>query len=352
MRESLKIWLFCLLLSSLFSLNLPAQAQNQAKPDQSAGQIFTKLKGRAFYSPDGHYLVSYQNTQIDFWDTKGEVFKRQLRFSGAIHSLNFTPDGRHLAVSSGQGVYEVFRLPAFKKIAHLTEAAEGMVSYPFALSPDGQYLSLVHIDSQSSQIKLQLRVWHVPSQRRIQALRIGSFANPLPGHFPSVGLAYHPLGQFLSTALEWPNPETPRDLMVYDIQRGRWRYWLPGSPPLAYSQNGRYFAYLSLQAKDQWRIRLWHTPSKLLKTLPQAIADPQSASLSLSPQGDQLAFLGPAHMNHRQLTVLSTASLKVLLEVQLPEAVDTLSFHSSARSLVASSLSNPEFRPRRYDFKR
>lgn len=343
--------LICLLAQPIGSVEA-APAGRVSQSVSGSPHAYNKLQGRALYSPDGRYLLSYQNTLLNFWDPSGQVFKRQLRFSGAIHALSFTPDGRTLAVSTAQGIYHVFRLPTFKKIAHLREPVTGMVSYPFALSPDGQYLSLVHIDSQASQIKLQLRVWHIPSQRRIQQVRMGQFSNPLPGHFPSVGLAYHPLGRFLSTALEWPDLNTPRQLMVYDIYTGRWRYDLPGSPPLNYSQNGRYFAYLSLQASNQWRIRLWHTPTNRLKTLPQAVAAPPGGGLSLSAQGDQLAFLGPASLNHRQLTIVSTASLKTLLQVQVPEAVDSLSFRPGAGSLVVSSLSNPDFQPQRYDFKR
>lgn len=322
-------------------LGLPIQSQ--------AVEPLPALNGRVLYSPAGRYTLAYLNREIQVWDQAVKKRLRTLTFEQSITDLRFTPDGKFLVIQEGLYTYSLWETQQFKRLYQIQEHRSGLAAFPFAISPDGQYLTVARLKElqAGNLLEVSLHVWHFPSQKMRQKIFVERFNSLLPGHFPSVGVAYHPLGRYLSVGIEWDKNQVHHDLMVYDMWLGGWVYWLPGAPPLQYSSQGPYFAFAA-PFQNKWTLRLWHLPSNRLKSLQLPVANPPSTALSLSAKGKYLAYNLPEKYNRREIHVVHVPTLKRVLTLTTSEAVDTLSFSSDEKSLIVSSQANPQFTPLRY----
>ncbi|MGV3524790.1 MAG: WD40 repeat domain-containing protein [Candidatus Sericytochromatia bacterium] len=336
-------------LGTLLSALLLGAPQAVAAPQTT---VLQRIQGPVVFSPNGRFLVSYMDREIRVWSADGKRLQRRLALASPVVDLQFTPDGRFLAAGSGDGVYTLWRTGDFRRIVEITDKPSSLAFQPFALSPDGVYLTVAKLDNlRAGYLRFSLHVWDLRSRRRVGRLFVRDLHDPLPGHFPSVSVAYHPLGRYLITAIEGdlrPAGSGPRDLLVRDLQQGSWIYGVPGSPPAEYSHNGSYFVFVAPDpARKHWQARLWHLPTNLLKRVPVPVADPPFSECTLSAQARYLACTGPIRMQHRLLSVIEVQSLKMHLQLSVAESVDTLSFSPDGRQLLVSSLANPDFHPLR-----
>lgn len=317
---------------------------------QTAPRPLKQISGPAHFSPDARLLVHYTQQQLHFVRHDNQQLLQRIPSVRSLHPSHFNADGRFVAVSESPDRISVWQTQPFVRRAQIHEALPvGQRQFSFALSPDAMYLTLARLEPLGANyLNLYLHVWDLARQRRLQRLFVTRLENVMPGHTPDVSLAYHPLGGYLSVAVEsMPQSQQPPLLMVRDLQQHQWLYWLPGSSPLSYSGNGKYFAF-SVPGPQHAQVRLWHTPSNLLKTVPLSAAAPPAPLLALSARGRWLAFARPATVGQQELQVLRVRDLKPVLSVALQSGADTFSFHRNERQLLVSSQANPDFLPLLY----
>jgi len=337
---------FGLLLCCLTLWLLPSAALAQT------AKVFSELRGVLEFSPDGRYLVNLHPQSVRFLSPDGQSERHRLPASSPVNQLKFSADGRFFVTSSPSGHYVLWRLADFKQLARIHDPAPGMWLQPFALSPDSIYLTLGKLENSApNRLDLYLHTWDLRSQKRVQRTFATRFEDALPGHYPDIGLAYHPLGRYLATAVEWsPQKTGKKNIMIYDNQTQRWQYWVPGSPPFAYSQNGHYFAFLVPVAGDarHWALKLWHTPTNRLKTVKLSASAPPQPGIALSRQAKYLAFAQPSKLNRQTIQVVRVQDLKSVLSFEVPDSADTFSFSHNEQQLVVSSRVNADLTPTRY----
>lgn len=332
---SLFVLLWCLV-----SPRALARAQLQAK-------VLKNLTGQVRFSPDGHSLISYDNTTLQFWSPDGQNLQRQLNLKHPIMNFDLTPDGRFVALSQDDGHYSVWRSRDLKQMVHIRDRNLDVRSQPFALSPDGLYLTICTLREERERLSAELHIWDLRQHRLMRTAHLGTWPNELPGHFPSIELAYHPLGRYLTVGVEWTDPQKPRYLQVWDTWKASWTYWVHGSPPLSYSHNGKYFSFAAIQGKT-WQMHLWHTPTNLLKTVPKSLIAPSQSSAVLSASGRYLVLATAARYRQHLIQVVNTATLKTQIEFEAPEAADSFSFSPDEKQLLLSSRQDAFFKPLLY----
>lgn len=312
-------------------------------------KVLQYLSGQVVYSPTGQFLLRHENMSLQSWDTNGEHLLRQRTVEHPITDIDFTPDGRFLATGHDDGTYIVWSSKDLKEQTRIQDVSLGVRNQPFALSPDGAYLTLCKIVSTPQELTLILHVWDLRHKRLLKKLFLGKWPNELPGHFPSVELAYHPLGRYLTAAVEWTHSDRPRYLKVWDTWTATWSYWLAGSVPIAYSNDGHYFGFTEYDhQKQKWLVRLWHTPTNLRKQIPFKVAPPPQTDIALSAHGNLIVIASEAQYKTRNITIINTHSLKSILKFETSKSVDSFSFSSDEHYLVLSSRQDPSFKPLRY----
>ncbi|MGW0171815.1 nSTAND1 domain-containing NTPase [Streptomyces sp. NPDC003343] len=149
------------------------------------------------FSPNGHVLASAWDQEghdaVRLWDVNELSRPRPLkRFPGigdTVESLQFSPDGRILALVSSQGSAWLWQAGSEKRPTQLAmPGADFAQVLSLAFSSDGRMLATGGLDG--------VRLWDVTDPSRPRAL--GSPLNPLSGLV--TGVAFGPDGQTLATS--------------------------------------------------------------------------------------------------------------------------------------------------------
>jgi WD40 repeat protein len=153
-----------------------------------------KLVRHGAFSPDGLFLATGGfegwgandlgdgGGAVQLWDvTTGQPAGDPRRYGRPVHSLAYTPDGRHLLVGQATGI-----LQTDSGTGRVQGRIEASLNYRARLvvSPDGRYLAYAASDG-------TVRAWD---------LRLWREVFPLRGHAGDVvGLAFHPDGRRLAS---------------------------------------------------------------------------------------------------------------------------------------------------------
>lgn len=323
------------------------------------------LTGYARFSPRGKSVIRLSDRTLEIWSLGMRQPMHRLSVSQPLVDAQMTPDGAYLTAGSEEGVYTIWRMADFRRIYAITDPPTGGAHQPFALSPDGSRLAICKLTELTLQnqfwLDFHLHLWDVARARRVGRIFVVRVPNRMPGHLPAVSVAWHPLGRYLTTAMEWDEGSgqpIPNSIQVRDTWKGRWLYWVPGALPAEYSQSGEYFAFLAPLAAAtaagqgiHWQVKLWNTRVNRLKTLPSARSVGADAGLTLSPDGNYLAYIVPVSGLQKQVVVHSTRSLGIQQAFRIPEAADSLSFSFDSGWLLVSSFADPTFPVRLYSLK-
>jgi WD40 repeat protein len=320
------------------------------------------LTGFVRFSPTGNQLIRQADRTLEIWSVNNKKLLRKMGVSEPLVDAQFSANGKFIVAGSEDGVYTVWRTSDYKRIHELKDPPLDNGHQPFALSPDGKYLTVCKLNevtlNQKNYLDFYLHIWDLESGKKIDKIFVSHSPNRLPGHLPVVYVAWHPLGRYLTTAMESDQggPKiTPTYLQVLDLWEGRWLYWIPGSAPAEYSQNGRYFAFLSpmtpeknVNQSNKWQIKLWNTRVNLFKTFPSQHSLAEFSGLTLSSKGRLLAYLGSVSANQKEVVIYATEDLKILTRFRIPEEADSLSISPDEKNLLVSSFSDPTFAVRVY----
>lgn len=303
-------------------------------------------QGRVLLTPDQRHAVSWQNQELVLWSRLAQKRVKTLNFDVPVYQVELSHNGQFLVAGFSDGVYRRWLFPSLKPAGVMSLPKQESVQWPFALSPDGVYLTRTVFSQVRQQDVMRLEVWDWRIKRQVGRLWAHQQALQLPGHYPGSQLAFHPLGGYVSFATEGGQ------LKVYDTRRHQWVYQMPGSPPMSYARAGDYFAFAVPQRQNTEirQLKLWHMPTNLLKTFTVDTMSATESALVLSDSGRFLAYTERARGNQRRLVVRRVADGKTLLTKQVPEEVDALSISPEENAVLTSSLLRSEYRPVSYSF--
>lgn len=317
-----------------------------AAPASTKPSAALPLRGRLLVNASGEYWVSWQNQELKLWQRSRQQVLKTLNFEAPLYQVELSHNGQFLVAGLSDGSYHRWHFPAMTPAGTLRLTKTEQVQWPFAVSPDGVYLTRTLFQQRQKQDIMRLEVWDWRTQRRVNRLWAHQQALVLPGHYPGSQLAFHPLGGYLAFATEGGQ------LKIYDTQQHRWRYQMPGSPPLSYDQAGDYFAFALPGAQNDRisHVKLWHLPTNLLKTFAVKEMSATDSALTLSEDGKYLAYTARAEGAYRRLIVQRVRDARVVLTVRVPEEVDALTLLPGEQTVLTSSLLRPDFQPERYAF--
>lgn len=288
--------------------------------------------------PSGDRVVTWQNQELVLWQRHVPKTLKKLTFDTALYQVEISHDGRFLVAGFTNGAYRRWHFPSLVPAGILQLQKAESVQWPFAISPDGAYLTRTLFEQKRSQDIMHLEVWDWQKGRRLNTLWAHQQPLQLAGHYPGSQLVFHPLGGYLAFATE------AGDLKIFDTQRHRWRYQMPGSPPLSYAENGDYFAFCVPQGKNHeiHAIKLWHLPTNRLKTFQVGDVSATESALTLSQSGRYLAYTERSQGNRRKLTVRKVWGGDTVFSAWVPEEVDALSIPPEENGVYTSSLLRPD----------
>lgn len=286
----------------------------------------------------GQYMVTWQNQSLVLWRRKTQENLKTLRFDTALYQVEISHDGRFLVAGFTSGEYRRWHFPAMTPAGVLKLHKAESVQWPFALSPDGAYLTRTLFEQKKTQDIMHLEAWDWRTRRRVNTLWAHQQPLQLGGHYPGSQLAFHPLGAYLAFATE------EGKLKVFDTRIHRWQYEMPGSPPLSYAGSGNYFAFCipDVNSEGIHAVKLWHLPTNRLKTFVVSEMSATESALTLSQSGRYLAYTERSQGKRRKLVVRSVAGGKTLLSTWVPEEVDALVIPPEENGVFTSSLLRPD----------
>ncbi len=296
------------------------------------------FQGRLLIPPSGNLLVTWQNQELILWQRKTQKILKKLSFDTALYHVEISHDGRFLVAGFINGEYRRWHFPTLAPAGTLRLHKEESVQWPFAVSPDGTYLTRTLFEQKGSQDIMRLEVWDWRTHHRLNTLWAHQQPLQLAGHYPGSQLVFHPLGGYLAFATE------AGDLKIFDTQRHRWRYQMPGSPPLSYAEQGDYFAFCVPDSKTQdiRAVKLWHLPTNRLKTFQVNEMSATESALTLSQSGRYLAYTERSQGNRRKLVVRKVWGGQTVFSGWVPEEVDSLSISPEENGVYTSSLLRPD----------
>jgi WD40 repeat protein len=224
------------------------------------------------FSPDGQFLVS-GGSCLTLWDLKNDGKEQALPVPvKSINALEFSPDGRTLALASqGEGDIVLWNLEPSTKEPTLLKNEHPILSLSF--SPDGRYLAAGD-DSESASIT----VWDIDNRVRRLRLRWP--------HGPLKAVMFSPDGKSLATASFFE-----RGVRLWDVRSGKLLRSFAGhrlgTNSIAFSPDGSSLA----TGGSDGSLRLWTVATGELKST----MDGQSIgllSVVFLPDGHSLAAAG------------------------------------------------------------
>jgi WD40 repeat protein len=184
---------------------------------------------------------------------------------GNAYHLEFSPDGKLVAVSDWAATVRVWDLATGKEVTSVTTGRVGTVAF----SPDGQLLAAPFQDGQ----KLGVRLWDLQGRLKgeIPAPRPGGAARPI----------FTPDGKLLVFAVD-------AGVMVWDLAANKEADTLervPGVSLLGMSPDGKYLA----GGGPRGKLAAWDLPNRKLLWSGDSGATKAVESLDFSPDGKLLA---------------------------------------------------------------
>jgi WD40 repeat protein len=326
-----------------------AEVPKPARPGVVGERVRT-LTGHSFpiyalaFSPDGRHVVSGSlDHTAKLWDAvEGRILRT---FSGRMTfaSVDFSPDGRLLALASTNGSPLDNAKPETNSISLWAPARpdemrsltghEGQV-FCVRFSPDGDLLA-------SSNGGSLVRLWDTTSGRIIKSFKYSWLRSKVFGGGCGSSLAFSPDGQLLA-ARSWP-------VTLWDLARGKEvRTFGPESLStfmavfVGFAPDGQSV----VEAKGNRMIRIWDvTSGKELRRL----ADPPKRNgvvdrlicAALSKDGNHLAVstYSSADENTDKVTVWNLRSARPVATVDISDSCHALAFSPDGQWLaVAGAL--------------
>jgi len=207
------------------------------------------------FSPDGMLLAAASYKEIFFWDMTGqkEVFPFRVRYgpSRDCYAIAFSPNGKFFAVGTAFGGIELWNLaekrPIMMPFGYFGPSGMNR-NDALQFSPDGRLLA-------ASDGFKNLALWDVSS------MRMKFTVNDFIGR----GVAFSPDSSFLASGVE-----------LRDISTGQIVKTFEGSPPVAFSPDGRWFATQS----ENNNILLWRVDLSELEQPHKSVAPGKIAFIS------------------------------------------------------------------------
>ncbi|MBL8795628.1 MAG: hypothetical protein JNM56_17110, partial [Planctomycetia bacterium] len=249
---------------------------NPATPQEKGGRReMTGVQCLAL-SPDGAVMAAGTDRGLVVWDTANGRERKDLQLPGRCHSIDFSPDGRTLAVTrwphGGWRVSELeFTLCDVGKSPSYADKLRDMAGVALArFGPDGKTLATI------SSKEGAVRLWDLESGNEQSLL-----SSPGTVGLPARALAFSPDGRHLAAA--WKNGV----IALWDLKNGREARELRGHTTsvsaLAYSLDGQELVSGGLDDT----IRIWNLGSGESK---QVLPAGQGGVCSLTVLAAQFGF--------------------------------------------------------------
>lgn len=225
-----------------------------------------------------------------------------LKESGEVSGLDFSPDGKYLAVTSPETVapwsqkieVHVWDWQGGRIVQTLEKvrgANDGLTTEPIRYSPDGHLLVACHSRADNN---IVARIWNTDTWEVAHDI-----VDPIPGSGCNA-IGFTPDGKSLIRVLD-RIPAFPQDILfVYDTQTWQlaWRVQADFFHPyaLAISPEGKFFALggesFESGSKEHQIAIVDMAQRKIVRTIPNMLSYPMSR-LAWSPNADHIALGGP-----------------------------------------------------------
>ncbi len=279
----------------------------EAKP-QGKVLLEVQLPGPALalgFSADGKHLISITSGAVQWWSAGKNQPVRELKLPRVAQAASLLPGGKLLAVVLQDGVAQIYQLADGKRTQEfkLTRA----VSRVF-LTPDGQWLLALQGD--------QAWLWHVPSARLAQRFALGPkvvAAGLLPGSAGVLSLAGTGQAQLHPKAFvaQLPAQAGPvRNLVLHSS----------GTQAFLIGPDGKLHAWNIGQPEKAKPVRTFSGSQGSL------------AAVALSPNARYLIAA-----SGKKLWIWNPANGQLEGQLELPQAVHTLSFASDNRRVLVGT---------------